>query len=320
MIARRSRIPALLVLALLVTATAPSRAAADPTLIRIGVSDTDAAAQPLYAQETGVFRRDGLDARITRGMQGARVLDAIAAGTIDVGFANIVSIATAIQRGAPVVLLAPGPLHLTQAPLTVIVQAPSSHFRSGADLNGKRVEVPSGRHDLATISTAAWIDEHGGDSRTVHFVSGIPLAKIAGALAAGRIDASELTEPYLSLEKRKGAVKVFGSTYDAIAPRFYIGGYAASKTWVESHPEAARRFVSAMREIAHWANAHPSQTAPMLAAWLGVSPSVVASMTRARFGETLSLALIQPALDVAAKYGAMEPMHAADVVASRPER
>jgi len=290
---------------------------AEPTVIRIGVSDTDAAAQPLYAQQTGIFRRAGLDAKIVGGMQGGPVLDGIAAGAIDVGFANIVSIASAIQRGSPVVLLAAGSVYDSRAPLTVLVQSPSSNLRTGKDLNGKTVETPSARMDLATISTMAWIDQHGGDSGTVHFVAGIPLAEVADALKAGRVDVSELTEPHLSVQKRRGAVKVFASTYDAIASTFLIGGYVASKPWVEAHPEAAQHFAAAMRESAHWANTHQAETAPILAAQLKVDPSMVLTMVRSRYGETLSAQLIQPALDVAAKYGALKPMKAQELIASR---
>src|SRR5271169_3806137 len=140
----RLAIAALALQALLLWAPQAAKSA-EPTVIRIGVSDTDAAAQPLYALQTGIFERAGLDAKIVGGMQGEPVLDGIAAGTIDVGFANIVSIANAIQHGKPVVLLAAGSVYDSRAPLTVLVQSPSSTLRTGKDLNGKIVETPSAR-------------------------------------------------------------------------------------------------------------------------------------------------------------------------------
>lgn len=301
-------------LSMLTVAPAAIVRGAEADVVRVGVSNTDAAAQPLYARETGIFRRLGIEARMTGGMQGGPVIDAVKAGTIDVGFANIVSIATAIQRGDPVVLLAAGSVYDTRAPLTVIVQSPDSPLRTGRDLNGKTIEVPSARMDLATMATMAWIDEHGGDSKTVKFVAGIPLEQIAEALKAGKVDASELTEPHLSAQKRAGTVRVLAPTYDAIAPHFLIGGWVASKAWVDAHPAAARRFAQAMRESAHWGNTHQTQSAPLLAAQLKVDPSVVLGMVRSEYGESLDAALIQPCLDVAAKYGAMKPMNAAEML------
>lgn len=314
------RLVASAVMLAMVAVTAPAAVCgADADVVRIGVSNTDGVAgQPLYADKLGIFKRRGIEATITGGMQGGPVIDAVEAGTIDVGGANVVSIATAIQRGDPVVLLAAGSMYDARAPLTVIVTAPDSPLRTGKDLNGKTIEVPSARKDLATMATMAWIDQHGGDSSTVKFVAAFPLEAIAEALKAGKIDASELTEPHLSIQRRAGAVRVLAPTYDAIAPHFMITGWVASKAWVDAHPDLARRFEQAMRESARWANAHQPESAPILAAWLGIDPAVVRGMVRSEFGESLDPAMIQPSLDVAARYGAMRPMNAAALLRSLP--
>jgi ABC-type nitrate/sulfonate/bicarbonate transport system substrate-binding protein len=286
-----------------------------PTPIRIGVSNSDVAAEPLYGVQTGMFRRAGLAATLSPGMQGGAVLRALRTGTIDVGFVNIISTASAVQQGDPVVLLAPGALYRSRAPLTVLVSAPANRIIAGAELNGKTIATPSGARDLGAIGTRAWIDADGGDSRTVHFVSGIPLAQVGAALAAHQIDASELTEPELSKQLEAKQVRVVAPTFDAVGSRFIIGGFVASKTWVRAHPDAARRFVRAMHDVAIWANAHRAETGPMLAASLGVDPQIVASMVRATYSPQLTPGEIQPALDVAARYGVLRPMKAATLIA-----
>lgn len=292
---------------------APSYAAA-PTAVRIGLSSSDVAAGPLYAQETGVFRRAGLDATLSMGMQGSAVLAALHKGTIDIGFANIVSIAESTESGEPFVLLAPGALYTAKAPITVLVQAPTTNFRTGADLNGKTIVTPSGKRDLGAIGTSAWIDANGGDSKTVHWITGIPLKQVGAALAAHKADASEITEPELTAQRGRGAIALVAPTFDAVGSGFIIGGFIARKAWVNSHPEAAHRFVTAMAEIARWANTHRAQTAPLLAARLHVAPSVVASMVRATYSPRLTVGEIQPALDAAAKYGVIQPMKAAALI------
>jgi len=304
------------VLAVVAGGVPSSLGAQAPTAIRIGVSNSDVAAEPLYGQQTGVFRRAGLAATLTPGMQGAAVLHALRAGTIDVGFVNIVSIATAVQNGEPLVLLAPGALYRSKAPLTLLVSAPAGKYNAGADLNGKTIATPSGARDLGAIGTRAWIDEDGGDSRTVHFVTGIPLAKVGAALAAHQIDASEITEPQLTAQLQSKQIRIVAPTFDAVASRFIIGGFVASKPWVRAHPVAARRFVAAMHDIALWANAHQAETAPMLAASLNVDPSVVASMVRATYPPRLAVGDIQPALDAAARYGVLRPMNAAALISA----
>jgi len=289
-------------------------AAPAATTVRIGISNSDVAAEPLYANERGTFARAGLAATVTTGMQGGAVLDALANGTIDIGFANIVSIATAIQAGKPLVLLAPGALYTSEAPITVLVQAPGSNYTGGADLDGKTIVTPSGDRDLGAIGTRAWIDAHGGDSRTIHIISGIRLQDVGAALAAHRADASEITEPELSAQRAAGSIKLLAPTFDAVSPHFIIGGFVASRAWVQANPAAARAFVAAMSETAVWADAHHAETAPLLARVLGVPPAVVATMVRATYPATLTVATIQPALDAAARYHVLQPLRAEQLI------
>jgi sulfonate transport system substrate-binding protein len=283
------------------------------TPIRIGVVNTDVSSEPVYADAEGLFTRAGLAAAITTFPNGKQVLDGLTSGALDVGFVNIVSAVDALQKGAQLTIVAPAAVYDPSAPITVLVQAATSNFASGQDLNGKTLGVPA-PNDLGEVSTRAWIDATGGDSRTVHYVTGIPASQIAAALADHRLDAAELSEPALTAEKQKGRIKPLAATFDIVGAPFYIGVFVASRPWSEAHPAAARAFSAVMRDTARWANAHRAETAEILAARLGISPAATASMVRARYGDVLSPALIQPILDLSARYGALRPARAADLI------
>jgi sulfonate transport system substrate-binding protein len=282
--------------------------------VRIATSGGDLTAEPLYAQSTGIFRRAGIDARLTVVEGGARVMRELVRGSLDVGFSNLISIAAEIQRGTPVVLLAPAGLYSRAAPINAIVQSPDSNFRTGKDLDGKVLASPSGRGSAGAVAPEAWIDAHGGDSSTVRLVTGIAWAEVPAALAAHKIDVAEMGEPELTILKQAGRVKYLASPFDAVGDGFVLGGWVASKAWVRAHPDAARRFVYAMRQTARWANTHRVQSGAILARQLNLSPSVLSAMARSKYAETLSAATLQPALDVAAKYGALKTMDARELL------
>ena len=84
--------------------------------------------------------------------------------------------------------------------------------------------------------------------------------------------------------------------------------------------DVAHRFVQAMVESAHWANTHHAETAAILAKATDLDPATIATMTRATFAETMTAAQIQPAIDVAYRYGRLkEPLDMRDIVAkARP--
>lgn len=299
--------------ALLGAAAIPPHARAGAaTRIRIGVVASDVSAEPYYAEAAGFYERAGIAPQIETLAGGGAIIDAVASGALDVGFANLTSAAAARQRGIPVAILAPATLYTSKAPVTVLVKARGSKLRTGADLTGKTVAVSTLRGELQ-VAASLWIDKSGGDSKSVHFVE-LPFASMAPALAGGRVDAAMITEPAMTIQKAQ--IEVLSDAYDAIAAEFLIGGWVAATAWIKEDADAARRFATAMTQTARWANAHRAQTAQVLVARTKLDPAVVRSMVRATYGERLSAETIQPVLDVAAKYGSLrEPMKAADLIA-----
>jgi NitT/TauT family transport system substrate-binding protein len=281
--------------------------------IRIGVVPTDVSGEPYYADAQGIFRRAGLDAQVQTLSSGGAIVDAIAGGALDVGFSNLSSAAQAHARGIPIALLTPATLYRSAAPVTLLMKARGSKLARAADLNGKIVGVDT-LHGLLQVAVVAWLEKNGGDAKSVRFVE-IPFASMAPALKAGRIDAAMMSEP--SLTTYKNDVELLAKAYDAIAPEFLIGGFVVNTTWMKANGEVAKAFVSAMAATARWANAHHAETATILSHHTKASPAVIRSMTRATYGEHLSDDVIQPVLDVVAKYGTLRaPMKATELIAA----
>src|SRR6202453_5394122 len=115
--------------------------AQDLPVVRVGdLGYTDASSEPLYGAAAGIFRRDGIDVKVTALNGGGAIIAAIAGGSLEAGFSNNVSAAQAIARGIPVIVLAPAAIYTTGEPSdTLLVKARGSKLKTGADLNGKTV-------------------------------------------------------------------------------------------------------------------------------------------------------------------------------------
>lgn len=302
-------------------APVPQARAAEPGLdvVRIETSDYDLTSEPYYGQEAGIFARHGVALQYLPAVEGgANMMRDIAAGKTDVGFSNLISIAIQVQKGAPIVLVAPAALHDHASMINALVVAPDSPLRTGKDLDGKNISSPSGPGSAGALAPAVWIDRGGGDSKTVHFVTGIHPLDVPAALASGKIDAAEIGDPALTILRLRGTVKVLAEPFSAFGvDRFLLGGYVASKPWALAHPDVVRRFIAAMRETARWSNAHRAETAKNLATRLKLTPDVIAAMSRTTFAESLTPETIQPPLDVAARYGLIKPMKAAELLTQR---
>jgi NitT/TauT family transport system substrate-binding protein len=307
------RIAALLLLAAIPTSALAQAAPAPATIRAAVIGYADATSLPLYGEASGIFKKYGLDAKVTSFNGGGAIIAAIAGGSLDVGFSNLVSAVSAIQRGIPVMVLTPATLfdHKERGD-NVLVKTHGSKIQTGADLTGKIVAVTTLSGGLQ-LAASVWIDKNGGDSKSVHFVE-LPNSEMSAALKQGRIDAAMLAEPALS--QAKADVDMLGDAVGAIAPRSTIGVFVASKAWVEANPDVAHRFVQAMVESARWANTHHAETAKILSPLLGVDPAAFATMVRSTYGDVLSAQLLQPQLDAAYKYGQLKtPFDARQIVA-----
>jgi NitT/TauT family transport system substrate-binding protein len=292
-------------------ATWPRTARAAAKTIRIGVVASDVSAEPIYAEAQNLYARAGLEPQIQALPNGGAILAAVAGGALEIGFANLTSIAAARQRGAALRIVAPATMYTDKAPVTVLVKARGAKLRTGADLRGKTVAISTLRGELQ-VAVSLWIDKNGGESAQTKFLE-LPFSAMAAALGAGRVDAAMLTEP--ALTQHKDAVELLSLAYSAIADEFLIGGFVASETWIRENPDAAKRFGALILDTAKWANAHHAETAVILAKRANLEESLVRSMTRATYGERLTAETIQPVLDAALKYGSLkEPMKAKDLI------
>jgi len=68
-------------------------------------------------------------------------------------------------------------------------------------------------------------------------------------------------------------------------------------------------------QIGRWANANRSETQTIVPKYTKITPEIAAHMVRAVIGDAKpDKALIQPVIDVAVKYGGMQPLAASELI------
>jgi NitT/TauT family transport system substrate-binding protein len=254
----------------------------------------------LWALQTGMFRRAGLDVTLQPQPSGAAIAAGIAGGTFGVGKANLVSLVNAKSHGLPFALVVGGGLYDAKNPNTALVVRTDSPIKTAADLNGKTFGV-SALNGIYTLSTRAWMDAHGGDSTSLKELE-FPTGVIAAALIAGRIDAACIADPELEDALETGKFRVITHNYDAIAPLFMYAGWFCTTTFIEQNRPAVVAFARAMHDAAVYVNAHPTEAVPMLATFSGTDPARIARMHHSAYATSLDPKLIQPVIDICARY------------------
>jgi NitT/TauT family transport system substrate-binding protein len=270
----------------------------------------DAGSEAFYAKDMGFFAKQGLDVTIDPVSNGPAIAAAVASGSVDIGFSNTLSIETAYKKGLPFVFIAAAALYSSAAPTSVLMVPKDSPLKTAKDLNGKTLGV-NGLKNIAEYAPSMWIDKNGGDASTVKFVEVSPQEGPA-ALDAHRLDAAFVAEPQIT--QAKATSRVFAKPYDVLGEGWMIAGYFTTRQWVEAHPDLLRKFQAAMHETAVWANANPDKSADILAKYTKLDPALVRASYRAKFGESLSAAAIQPTIDLAAHYKLLDSFPAANLI------
>lgn len=272
--------------------------------IRVGTNAADDVTPLLWAKATGMFAKAGLDVDIQKLTSGSAVTSAVIGGSLDVGRSSVLPLISARSRGVPVTLVAPAELTEGEDPSGALIVLKDSPVQSGRDLNGATLASPSLK-DYFEISTRAWIDANGGDSKTTKFVE-LPIAADLAALEAGRIAAVGLPNPFLANALATGKVRVLGRPNTAIAKRFLVTAYFALDGFIAQHREAVLQFARTLHDATVYTGAHPAETVAVTAPFWGVDPKVLAGMARATEASTLDPKDVQPMIDVALRYGVID--------------
>jgi NitT/TauT family transport system substrate-binding protein len=291
---------ALLGIAAVVGASLPGSAQAVATL-KIATTPTDIGSQVFFAADKGFFKAAGLDSDIQVISNGAAITAGVLSGALDIAQSNVVSLAAAHDAGLDIVVIAPAGQYSSKEPTTALVVATKSPYKPAKDLNGKTL-AGNGVKNITQVGAYAWMAKNGGDPATTKFVE-MPFPEMAGALAAGRIDAAVLAEPQLSASLADGSVRVLGECYDGIAKEFLIGAWFTTGTWAKAHPDLVKRFQKAMYATAAWANKNQSASGELATKYTKIV--FTPGMKRTVFAEKMEPALMQPLIDASATYGAI---------------
>jgi NitT/TauT family transport system substrate-binding protein len=271
--------------------------------------------QPFYARDLGFFKDAGFDANVAILNNASNIVVAISAGSLDVGQASVSPVALAHQHGISIRFIAASGIYTGPIGNTILMVSKKSTITSGADLSGKTIAIGILK-DLTQFEASTWIDETGGDSKTVRFIE-VRISEMPAVLEEGRVDAAVLIEPFVTTAKT--TAKVLANLSDTMGGPYIISGWVSSDDWIRRNPEVVKRYAAVMKRAGIWANAHPKESADILVRYSKIRPDVAAAMHRMHYaeGSTIDPVTVQRPIDLLVRYGALTPFSAKDIIAAQ---
>jgi NitT/TauT family transport system substrate-binding protein len=227
-----------------------------------------------------LFTQQGLNVTFVPAISSDTVIAAQVKGTYDITGGNYVSYIQWQQEGkANLDIFAEAS---TMEPATQgIYVMPDSPIKTLADLKGKTVAI-NAPDNILYLLAASVLTEHGISPSSVHFVTKYSLPQMPAALAAGKVDAAMLPEPFASdAEQADGAVPLADMDQGATTS-FPIAGYVVTKEWAQKYPHTLAAFYRALEEGQEIADSNRAaveqafEDLPMKPVPLGVSKGTAA--------------------------------------------
>ena len=273
--------------------------------ITISAIQSVTAAGLYIAAQRGYFTKAGLHVTIDAATGSGPVIPALVTGRVQVVFGNYVSDILAESTGvASLRFLAAG--NVSGPAEQEVVVLPGSRITTPAGLRGMTIGV-NALNNVATMMIQAVLAEYGIPASAVHFVE-IPFPEVGAALAAHRIDAAYITDPFLTAARQKYQVRTVFDCDQGLVASLPIAGFVASSAWARSNPRTVAAFVRALEQGQALADSDRPAVDAALHAYIKIPPATaaVASIGSFPVSSRVQVAPLQRLADLMFRYGLLK--------------
>jgi NitT/TauT family transport system substrate-binding protein len=219
----------------------------EKTTLNVAVVPAVDSAGFFVALHEGLFKRQGLTINYTPATSSDTVINKQVAGKYDITGGNYVSyIQHYVQDHQQLEIVAEG--SVMQQGSQAIYTLPTSKIKNLAELKGQVLGI-NAPHNINYLLAASVLTENGVTLGNVQFpAQPIPFPIMAQQLAAGKIAAAAMPEPFATAaEQHYGAVKLADLNQGA-TEEFPIQGYVATRAWAKANPNTLKAFVTALEQ------------------------------------------------------------------------
>jgi NitT/TauT family transport system substrate-binding protein len=217
------------------------------TTLNVAVVPAVDSAGFFVALHDGLFAEQGLTIHYTPAVSSDVSIGQQIAGKFDITGGNYVSyIQHYVKDHQPLEIIAEG--SVMQQGTQAIYTMPNSKIKTLSDLKGHTLGI-NAPLNINYLLAASVLTQNGIKLTQVRFPAApIPFPKMAAELAAGKVDAAALPEPFAtSAEQQYGAVELTDLNQGA-TEQFPIQGYVVTKSWAQQNPGTLKAFVTALAQ------------------------------------------------------------------------
>jgi len=249
--------------AVLLSGTAPAA-----TTLTVGKAVANATPmEPVnLGQEFGIFQKVGLDLKISDFTGGSKMIQAMAAGSIDIGIADGTGMAFT-AKGAPIMAICEAEAKMYPTGVAVPWDSPA---KSLDDLKGKRIGVSSAGSFTDFLATQLALQRGWGPDGVTKVAVGNGIDTAISGFRTHVIDADMFptADIFEMEEKQQGRLLAVAADF---LPPTAAGAIFATNTMIATHPDAVRAFVAGWLDTIRYMREHKDQSVAAMSRLTGLS-------------------------------------------------
>jgi NitT/TauT family transport system substrate-binding protein len=255
-----------------------SSPAAKTTSLKVGFIPIAGAAPIVIAEKDGYFAKQSLQVSNDNLTTPAEGVANLLSGRNQIGFINPGGVAQAEQANLPIQVIAP--LYYSTTDQGIYAKA-GGPIKTIADLKGKTVALGALKNNTQA-AVMYQLHAAGVDPNSVKFTL-IPVAEIPAAIEAGKVDAGQVVEPFITQagSKLQPIIKNMYTGLGSPAPQAYA---ITSKQWAHANADLLNRFKTAFASAEAKAAADPAAVRSAIGTYTEIPKAPLAKMTLPGFG------------------------------------
>lgn len=254
-------------------AASPAGATPKQRDITVAAIKSVTAAGLYIAQQRGYFAAEGLHVTIKPITSSVAAIPDMITNRVQVVFGNYVSDIQAQATGvANLRFIAAGNVAGPREQEVVVL--PGSPVTSPAQLRGKVIGT-NAIGNVGTLMMGSVLRQYGVPASAVHFTD-IPFPEMGAALAAHRIDAAYMSDPFLVNARQKYGVRTVFDCDQGATANLPISGYAVTDSWAKANPATTAAFLTALNKGQALAGRDRAAVNSALSAYIGIPEKIAA--------------------------------------------
>lgn len=219
------------------------------------------------AEARGFFRAVGLTVHVKNLGSGVTVVQGVVGGALNIGAASIEPVVNAAAQGGGLAIIGSYADRLTVSMVT------PGAIHTAANLRGKRLgiqQVGAFREVMTRLVLAAGGLTPGDASYVPITANGYTSALVQGTIQSAILQAEQAID-VLDRDDKLHVLVDLGR----VRPDYFYGAYAVSRAWLATHPDVAKRFLTAIVRAHRFMYQDKAATVPIVARATGLSEKVI---------------------------------------------